>query len=211
MWQKEALPSLFNLLSIHRKTHLGLTPVSMHHKCRLHRKDRAALLGKGQWLLPDATLGAQRAAWEVQSKKIVKGYFGSCLCASEMIRADLSLANKSGLTIISKPILQSHLSHHDACRDESLACAQWWLFCCPKARHVFFCYTAYVASRAAKVKVAFLKPFAFTMKNGVYPLQKLGLYFLSSFQTVSGIAIDCTTDCLLYFSQSQKLTDVTLE
>lgn len=47
--------------------------------------------------------------------------------------------------------------------------------------------------------------------NSIYPLRKLGLYFLPSIQTVSGIAIDCTTDCSLYFSESQDLTDAPLK
>lgn len=133
-----------------------------------------------------------------------------------MIRADLSLAKWSGLTItpeLSLPYI--HITKPSV----PPGCPEGWdarlctvvAILLSKSKAWFSWYPTYVASQPAKAKVAFRKTFTSTSLNGIYPLQKLGLYFLSSIQTVSGIATDCTTDCSLYFSESQELTDVPLK
>lgn len=75
----------------------------------------------------------------------------------------------------------------------------------------FSWYLAYIASHPAKAKLVCLKPFTFTIHNGIYPLWQLVLDFRSSVQTLSEIAVDSTTVCSLCSSDSQELSDLPLK
>lgn len=81
----------------------------------------------------------------------------------------------------------------------------------PDIQAGFSWYLAYIAPHPAKARLACLKPFTLTIHNGIYSLWKSGLYFLSSVQMLSGMAMDCITDFSLCFSDSQEQAHLPLK